>query len=124
MLTRVFHPAHDLVVIDDAAGRERGIVVEIGHSSHADGFANNGTKHVATITAAVYGHVIVRGVNCGGNLTVAATIDMRGDAARRLNPIEEQVGRLVSRVQHSLAADVNVALEIDLCLHTIAENDL
>src|SRR6266513_2413110 len=72
VLSIVLEPAHDFVIVNEAPGAKRFVVMQICYPGHLHAFSDNRAKYVTIGAPTVDRDVLVGGVNRRNNLPIAA----------------------------------------------------
>src|SRR3954470_14025863 len=112
------------MVFNQAGARKRFVVMQIGHAGHRGCLPDNRSEDMAGGSPAVDRDIIVGRVDSSGDLPVTPEIYVPRRTVGGLNSVEKEVGRLVGRIEHAPASDIDVSGEIDRRANAISQNDL
>src|SRR6266550_138367 len=68
--------------------------------------------------------IVVRRINGGHDLAVAAKADVRGGVRRRLNSVKLEIARLIVGVQNAVTTNVDITGEIDRRGYSLLQHNL
>lgn len=123
-LARILDPTDDLVIVNQAAGAEGLVVVQIRHPGHCNRFSDDRPEDVSAAPAPVDGYIITRSVDCSGDLAVPPEIHVRRQIPLGLHAVEKQIRRLIGWIEHSSSGDIDISGKIDFGVDSFPEDDL
>ena len=87
--------------------------MKIRDAGHGHGFSDDGSKDVSVGSAAVDGDIVVGRVNRRDELRISTEIDVRELNRPSADSVQLKIGRLVVAVDDALAADIDIAVEVN-----------